>query len=113
MQPLIGLGRHYPWSGLLAEDFTQPYIRHFDLSNGFSAELRRDVHIPLQPFCGTMGVALDEEGAMDVLPSSKAGGNIDTRHLNVGTKLRLPVYVPAHCFRQVIVTRRKVTVRCV
>ncbi|MCS7038611.1 MAG: acetamidase/formamidase family protein [Anaerolineae bacterium] len=87
-----------PGLGLLAEDFTEPYIRHFDLSNGYSAALREDIHIPLQPFCGVMGVATDDEGPLDVLPPTKGGGNIDTRHLNVGAKLYLPVYVPGALF---------------
>jgi acetamidase/formamidase len=87
-----------PGLGLLAEDFSAPYIRHFDLTNGQTAPLRDDIHIPLQPFCGTMGVAPDEPGAHAVLPTSKGGGNIDTRHLNVGAKLYLPVLVPGALF---------------
>jgi len=87
-----------PGLGLLAQDFTEPYIRYFDLTNGETAPLRDDIHIPIQPFCGTMGVALDEPGAHMVLPTTKAGGNIDTRHLNVGAKLHLPVFVPGALF---------------
>jgi acetamidase/formamidase len=87
-----------PGLGLLAEDFTEPYIRHFDLSNGDHAALRDDIRIPLQPFCGTMGVATDEPGQHDVLPPTKGAGNIDTRHLNVGARLRLPVFVPGGMF---------------
>jgi len=86
-----------PGLGLLAEDFTEPYIRHFDLTNGY-AELREDIRIPLQPFCGTMGVATDEPGQHAVLPPTKGAGNIDTRHLNVGTRLFLPVFVPGAKF---------------
>jgi len=87
-----------PGLGLLSEDFTEPYIRHFDLTNGEYAELREDIRIPLQPFCGTMGVATDEPGRIDVLPPTKGAGNIDTRHLNVGTRLYLPVFVPGALF---------------
>jgi len=87
-----------PGLGLLAQDFTEPYIRYFDLTNGETAPLRDDIHIPIQPFCGTMGVALDEPGAHNVLPTTKGGGNIDTRHLNVGAKLHLPVFVPGALF---------------
>ena len=87
-----------PGLGLLSEDFTEPYIRHFDLRNGQYAELRRDIRIPLQPFCGTMGVATDEQGPIDVLPPTKGAGNIDTRHLNVGAKLYLPVFVEGGLF---------------
>lgn len=87
-----------PGLGLLQEDFTEPYIRHFDLRNGAYAALRDDIRIPIQPFCGTMGVATDEPGQHDVLPPTKGAGNIDTRHLGVGTKLYLPVYVPGALF---------------
>lgn len=87
-----------PGLGLLSQDFTTPYIRYFDLTNGETAPLRDDIHIPIQPFCGTMGVALDEPGAHNVLPTTKGGGNIDTRHLNVGAKLHLPVFVPGALF---------------
>jgi acetamidase/formamidase len=87
-----------PGLGLLSEDFAEPYIRHFDLTNGEYAELREDIRIPLQPFCGTMGVATDDPGPIDVLPPTKGAGNIDTRHLNVGTRLYLPVFVPGALF---------------
>jgi len=87
-----------PGLGLLSEDFTRPYIRHFDLTDRFTARLRDDIRIPIQPFCGTMGVATDEDGALDVLPPTKGGGNIDTRHLTVGARLRLPVYVKGALF---------------
>jgi acetamidase/formamidase len=87
-----------PGLGLLAEDFTEPYIRHFDLTNGETTALRDDIHIPLQPFLGTMGVTTDEPGQHFVLPTSKGGGNIDTRHLNEGARLFLPVFVPGAMF---------------
>ncbi len=87
-----------PGLGLLAEDFPDPYIRYFDLSNGTDTALGDHVRIPLQPFCGTMGVATDEPGQHAVLPPTKGAGNIDTRHLNVGAKLYLPVFVPGGMF---------------
>ena len=99
LQPLEwGWAGILPGLGLLAEDFKEPYIRHFDLRNGRYAELRSDIRIPLQPFCGTMGVATDDEGPLDVLPPTKGAGNIDTRHLNVGAKLYLPVFVEGGLF---------------
>lgn len=87
-----------PGLGLLQEDFTEPYIRYFDLTTGLTTVLRDDIHIPLQPFCGTMGVATDDSGPIDVLPPTKGAGNIDTRHLNVGARLYLPVYVKGAMF---------------
>jgi acetamidase/formamidase len=99
LQPLSwGWAGILPGLGLLAEDFPEPYIRHFDLSDGFSTALREDIWIPLQPFCGTMGVALDEEEPREVMPPAQGAGNVDTRHLNVGTRLYLPVQVPGALF---------------
>jgi acetamidase/formamidase len=87
-----------PGLGLLAADFPDPYVRYFELGGRTSAELRDDIHIPIVPFCGTMGVATDEPGPHDVLPPTKGGGNIDTRHLTAGSRLVLPVYVPGALF---------------
>jgi len=87
-----------PGLGLLAADFPDPYVRYFELGNRKSAELRNDIHIPIAPFCGTMGVATDEPGPHDVLPPTKGAGNIDTRHLTAGTKLYLPVFLKGAMF---------------
>jgi len=87
-----------PGLGLLAADFPDPYIRYFELGDRKSAELRKDIHIPLAPFCGTMGVATDEKGPIDVLPPTKGAGNIDTRHLTAGAQLFLPVFVKGALF---------------
>ena len=87
-----------PGLGLLAADFPDPYIRYFDLGDRKTAELRKDIQIPIVPFCGTMGVATDADGPVDVLPPTKGAGNIDTRHLTAGTKLYLPVYVEGALF---------------
>lgn len=87
-----------PGLGLLPEDFPNAYLRHFDLSNGKDTALRDDIHIPIAPFCGTMGVATDEPGKHDVLPPTKGGGNIDTRHLTAGSTLYLPVFVRGALF---------------
>jgi acetamidase/formamidase len=87
-----------PGLGLLAADFPDPYVRYFELGHRKSAELRHDIHIPIAPFCGTMGVATDEPGKHDVLPPTKGAGNIDTRHLTAGTKLYLPVFVKGAMF---------------
>src|SRR5579862_8793828 len=45
-----------PGLGLLGADFSEPYIRHFDLTNGVDTPLTPDIRIPIAPFCGTMGV---------------------------------------------------------
>jgi acetamidase/formamidase len=87
-----------PGLGLLPDDFTEPYIRHWDLSDGQTTRLRDDIVIPLQPFCGTMGVAPAEPGEHFVLPPGNFGGNVDIRHLNEGATLLLPVQVAGGLF---------------
>lgn len=87
-----------PGLSLLSEDFPELYIRYFELTDGTSTALRDDIRIPIEPFCGTMGVATDEAGDFPIRPPTKGGGNIDTRHLTVGSKLYLPVYLPGAMF---------------
>lgn len=87
-----------PDSGLLADDFTKPYIRHWDLSNGRGTRLGDEIEIPLQPFCGTMGVAPAQSGVHPVMPPGDFGGNMDIRHLNEGSILLLPVQVAGALF---------------
>jgi acetamidase/formamidase len=87
-----------PGLGLLAEDFPEPYIKHFDLRNGRYAEFGPGIRVPIRPFCGTMGVAPSDPGPHPALPPTQGAGNIDTRHLTAGTILRLPVLVPGAMF---------------
>lgn len=87
-----------PGLGLLKEEFNQPYIYHWDLSNGRTSEFRPGIIIPLDPFPGTIGVAPREPGAHFVMPPGVFGGNMDVRHLHQGTTLYLPVQVPGALF---------------
>jgi acetamidase/formamidase len=87
-----------PGLGLLAGDFDRPYLRHFKLAGRACAALTDRVHVPIRPFCGTMGVAPAEPGSHSVMPPRRGGGNIDTRQLTVGAKLSLPVAVPGALF---------------
>lgn len=87
-----------PGLGLLKEEFTHPYIYHWDLRNGRTAEFRPGIVIPLDPFPGTIGVAPREAGRHFVMPPGPYGGNMDIRHLHEGTTLYLPVQVPGALF---------------
>jgi acetamidase/formamidase len=88
-----------PGLGLLPDDFTTPYIRYFDLTQGDTTALRDDIHIPVEPFLGTMGNAPDDASEpLFALPPHKGAGNIDTRHLTAGTRLYLPVFVEGAMF---------------
>ena len=87
-----------PNAGLLPEDYPTPYVKFWDLSNGRDTALRPDIVIPLDPFCGVMGVAPEEHGELRVLPPGPFGGNMDIRHLTKGATLFLPVHVDGALF---------------
>src|SRR5919205_247047 len=82
-----------PGLGLLADDFTEPYLRIFDLTHGDVTYFRDDIAIPLAPFMGTMGVCPAQADAQAVMQPGTFGGNMDTRQLVAGTTLYLPVQV--------------------
>ena len=87
-----------PGAGLLPDDFPDPYLRIFDLSDGRFAFLRDDIAIPVEPFFGTMGVCPVGAAAQEVMPPGTFGGNMDTRQLVKGTTLYLPVQVQGALF---------------
>ena len=87
-----------PGLGLLPEDFPTPYIQHWDLSDEGRTSLRSGITVPLHPFCGVMGTAPDDHGPLAVMPPGNWGGNMDIRHLTVGTTLFLPVWVEGGLF---------------
>jgi acetamidase/formamidase len=87
-----------PGLGLLSDDFTEPYLRVFDLSPGNVTAFREDIVIPLTPFMGTMGVCPAGASMVPVMPPGTFGGNMDTRQLVKGTTLFLPVQVDGALF---------------
>src|SRR5207248_10836395 len=87
-----------PGFGLLPEDFTEPYLRTWDLSDGNTARLGERFRIPLAPFCGVMGVALAEPGEHPTMPPRRTGGNMDIKQLVSGSTLYLPVEVDGAVF---------------
>src|SRR6184192_363125 len=88
-----------PGRGLLPEhDFPKPFLQIWDVSDGVSARTGRDIAVPLEPFPGVMGTALDEPGAHSTMPPRKNGGNMDIKQLVKGTTLYLPVWVDGALF---------------
>jgi acetamidase/formamidase len=87
-----------PELGLLAADFPEPFLKTFDLRSGTTATVSPGVEVPLQPFLGTMGVTTDEPGPVSPFPPHKGGGNVDCRHLIVGSTLWLPVWCEGALF---------------
>ncbi len=87
-----------PELGLLADDFPEPFLKVFDLRGGAGATVAPGVEVPLDPFLGTMGVVTDEPGAHSPFPPHRGGGNVDCRHLVVGSTLLLPVWCEGALF---------------
>lgn len=84
--------------GLLRDEFTGRTVKYWDLRDGVSAPFAPGIRVPLEPFCGVMGVALAEPGMHRTGPPRHAGGNMDIRQLTTGTTLYLPVQVPGALF---------------
>ncbi len=57
------------------------------------SEAGEEVRFPIQPFMGIMGVAPDTSDRVHSVPPAAYGGNIDIKHLGVGSTLYLPVQV--------------------
>jgi acetamidase/formamidase len=87
-----------PELGLLPDDFPDAYLKTWDLRDGLTARLTADVGIPIRPFLGTMGVELDEPGALSPFPPHRGGGNLDNRHLVTGSTLWLPLWCAGALF---------------
>jgi len=86
-----------PGFGLLADEFPDPALKLWRLRDGW-AEFAPGVQIPLEPFCGEIGVAPAAPGAFSTIPPYHHGGNLDTKHLTRGAKLYLPVEVEGALF---------------
>jgi acetamidase/formamidase len=87
-----------PGLGLLPDDFPDPYLRIFDLTNGDETYIGDNVAIPIEPFLGTMGVCPAGASGQPIMPPGTFGGNMDTRQLTRGTTLYLPVQVEGALF---------------
>jgi acetamidase/formamidase len=86
-----------PGFGLLADRFTEPWLHVWEL-DGTTARFGDAVAVPLEPFCGVLGVAPAEPGTHSVIPPRRVGGNMDTRQLGPGATLYLPVEVEGALF---------------
>lgn len=86
-----------PGLGLLREEFLDYDLFIWDLEEQVTRSLVPAV-IPLQPFCGIMGVAPSASGELRTRPPGVFGGNLDVRDLGAGAKLFLPVQIPGALF---------------
>jgi acetamidase/formamidase len=84
----------FPGLGLLHEDFGDTRaLRIWKTGADGRAIFNDRIRVPVEPFCGVMGLAPGAPGATFTLPPSRVGGNLDIRHLTKGTTLYLPVEV--------------------
>ena len=83
-----------PGFGFLADRFTEPYLKLFELGpDATHADFGGGVRIPLDPFPGVLGVAPDTDERLVTIPPRANGGNMDNRHMKEGTTVYLPVAV--------------------
>ncbi len=87
----------FPGFGLLADEFSDPYLHHCTLTDT-QCLFRDDVRLPLRPFCGEMGVAPAEGGDLSTIPPGNHGGNLDIPRLMTGSVVTFPVAVPGALF---------------
>jgi acetamidase/formamidase len=86
-----------PGFGLLADRFVDPWLHVWEFEAG-TAVLTDAIRVPLEPFCGVLGVAPAAPGRHSVIPPRRVGGNLDTRQLGPGATLYLPVEVEGALF---------------
>ena len=88
-----------PGFGFLADEFTEPWIRGFEMESGATeARFNENITIPLAPFAGVMGVAPATDSMLVTIPPRANGGNMDNRHLRPGTTVYFPVFVEGALF---------------
>jgi acetamidase/formamidase len=87
-----------PGFGLLADEFPDPWLRISSVDADAGVRFGERVTLPYRPFPGTIGVAPAEPGQHSIVPPSRWGGNMDIKHLRVGTRLLLPVGVEGALF---------------
>ncbi|HEY2005989.1 MAG TPA: acetamidase/formamidase family protein [Solirubrobacteraceae bacterium] len=88
-----------PGFGLLAQEFPDPWLRISTVdADQRTVRFADDITLPFSPFPGTIGVAPAEPGRHSVVPPRRWGGNMDIKHLRVGTTLLLPVGVEGALF---------------
>ncbi|HEY5484129.1 MAG TPA: acetamidase/formamidase family protein [Propionibacteriaceae bacterium] len=92
-----GWTANMPGFGLLADEFPDPWFHVWELGET-RAKFVKGISVPIEPFCGVIGVARNEPGNLDVIPPRRTGGNLDSKQLQAGTTLYLPVEVEGALF---------------
>ena len=82
-----------------SDDFLDPYLKTFRIEKGATeVAFTDDISLPIRPFAGVMGVAPTTEEMLSTIPPRANGGNMDNKHLVVGTTVYFPVLVKGALF---------------
>jgi acetamidase/formamidase len=89
-------------TGLLAQDFSEGQVKYLKLDvPNMTAEFNRDIHVPLKPFQGTLGVAPPDgfyppltPGITSSVPPGPHAGNTDLSEMAEGSTMFIPVWKP-------------------
>jgi acetamidase/formamidase len=89
-------------TGLLAQDFPEGQVKYLKLDvPNMTAEFNRDIHVPLKPFQGTLGVAPPDgfyppvsAGVTSSVPPGPHAGNTDLNEMAEGSTMFIPVWKP-------------------
>ncbi|HEX7270908.1 MAG TPA: acetamidase/formamidase family protein [Casimicrobiaceae bacterium] len=95
-----GWTANIPGFGLLADQFPELalHVWKYAADTLAAAMYGPGGRVPLNPFCGTIGLAPAESGRHSIVPPRRVGGNMDIRDLIAGTELYLPVEVKGGLF---------------
>ncbi|MEO9483874.1 MAG: acetamidase/formamidase family protein [Ekhidna sp.] len=87
-----------PGFGFLADEFTEPHLKTFELAGKNNVRFAEGINIPLNPFPGVLGVAPDTDSLLSTIPPRANGGNMDDPNIVEGTTVYLPVFVDGALF---------------
>jgi acetamidase/formamidase len=89
-------------TGLLAQDFPEGQVKYLKLDlPKMTAEFNQNIHVPLKPFQGTLGLAPPDgyypplsPGVTSSVPPGPHAGNTDLSEMVEGSKMFIPVWKP-------------------
>lgn len=87
-----------PGFGFLADEFTEPHLRTFELAGKNNVRFADGINIPLKPFPGVLGVAPNTDSLLSTIPPRANGGNMDDPNIVEGTTVYLPVFIEGALF---------------
>jgi acetamidase/formamidase len=89
-------------TGLLAQDFPEGQVKYLTIDfPNMTAEFNRNIHVPIKPFQGTLGLAPPDgfypplsPGVTSSVPPGPHAGNTDLSEMVEGSTMFIPVWKP-------------------